>query len=251
MYDDGVTSTSWPPSPARASTATRDRPRRSCSSATRTRPSGSRRWSASRPSTGGGSIPDEGTRGAVDHPVWNGQLKREYPECDTWRAAVLKRITKERPALVVVVNSKFATFEIHGREATASQTAAGWGEALASTLRTVSADAGHVVLIGDTPQSTLDPPVCLSAHLDDVLACATSPRAEAIDVTRLEADRTAAVAAAVQFVDPTPWVCPSEPCPVVIGSLLVYHDGGHMTRTFSAALAPYLGAVLPRIGAGD
>jgi hypothetical protein len=30
----------------------------------------------------------------------------------------------------------------------------------------------------------------------------------------------------------------------VIGSLLVYLDGGHITATFSTALAPYLGAAL-------
>jgi hypothetical protein len=35
------------------------------------------------------------------------------------------------------------------------------------------------------------------------------------------------------------------PCPAIIGGLLVYRDGGHMTRTFSTALAPYLAAALP------
>jgi len=55
---------------------------------------------------------------------------------------------------------------------------------------------------------------------------------------------TAAVSTGAGFIDPTPWVCPTEPCPAIIGSLLVYLDAGHMTRTFSAELAPYLGAAL-------
>ncbi|HVL54415.1 MAG TPA: SGNH hydrolase domain-containing protein, partial [Vitreimonas sp.] len=55
----------------------------------------------------------------------------------------------------------------------------------------------------------------------------------------------AAADAGATFIDPTPWVCPTEPCPAVIGSLLVYFDGGHITSTFSRALAPYLAAVLP------
>jgi len=58
------------------------------------------------------------------------------------------------------------------------------------------------------------------------------------------ADRAAAADAGASFIDPTPWVCPTEPCPVVIGNLLVYLDSGHMTETFSTALAPYLGAAL-------
>jgi hypothetical protein len=90
----------------------------------------------------------------------------------------------------------------------------------------------------------VDPADCLSAHLDNALACA-SPRAAAVPWGRLAEDRAAAAAAGAAFVDPTPWVCPTEPCPVTIGSLLVYLDAGHMTATFSTALAPYLGAVLP------
>ncbi len=181
--------------------------------------------------------------GAVDHPVWNGLLKRAYPECDAWRAAAIQRIASEHPALVVVANSKFASFEIKGRQASAEETASGWEPAVAAMLRSVGAPQTRVVLIGDTPQMAVDPAVCLSAHLDNALACAR-PREEAVDRQRLAADRRAAEDAGAGFIDPTPWVCPTEPCPVVIGSLLVYLDAGHLTATFSAALAPYLGAAL-------
>ena len=130
-----------------------------------------------------------------------------------------------------------------GRQATAQETAAGWEAAVAGTLRSVAAMSDRVVLIGDTPQSAVDPPVCLSANPDDAVACATR-RSEAIDTARLEADRRAAAEAGVDFIDPSAWLCPSDPCPVVIGSVLVYHDRGHMTQTFATALAPYLGAAL-------
>jgi peptidoglycan/LPS O-acetylase OafA/YrhL len=182
--------------------------------------------------------------GAVDHPVWNGLLKRSYPECDAWRAAALRRIANEHPALVVVANSKFASFEIAGRQATAQETADGWLKAVARMLRTLRASATHVALIGDTPTMATDPADCLSAHPDDARACAR-PSSDAVDWGRLAADRRAADAAGATFIDPTPWTCPTEPCPVVIGSLLVYLDAGHMTATFSSALAPYLGAALP------
>jgi peptidoglycan/LPS O-acetylase OafA/YrhL len=184
--------------------------------------------------------------GAVDHPVWNGQLKRGYPECDAWRASALARIAAEQPALVVVVNSKFVKFDLGGREATVEETLAGWDRALVSGLRAIDAGSGQVVLIGDTPQAGVDPPVCLSAHLDDARACATA-QSVAIDVARMAADERAAKVAGVAFLDPTPWVCPSDPCPVVVGNLLVYHDAGHMTRTYSTALAPFLAAALPPV----
>jgi hypothetical protein len=63
----------------------------------------------------------------------------------------------------------------------------------------------------------------------------------------LVADSRIAAAAGVAFVDPTPWTCPSDPCPVVIGNVLAFLDAGHLTRTFSEALAPYLVAVLPPV----
>ncbi len=55
------------------------------------------------------------------------------------------------------------------------------------------------------------------------------------------------MAAGATFVDPSDWLCPSEPCPVVIGRVLVYRDGHHMTTPFARALAPYLEPLLPRI----
>jgi len=36
------------------------------------------------------------------------------------------------------------------------------------------------------------------------------------------------------------WVCPTDPCPVIIKDILVYFDPGHMTATFSASLSPKL-----------
>jgi peptidoglycan/LPS O-acetylase OafA/YrhL len=184
--------------------------------------------------------------GAVDHPVWNGQLGRPYPECDAWRANALARIAAAHPALVIVANSKFARFEIGGRQSTAAQTESGWQAAMESMLRKVGAPKTPVVVIGDTPQMPVDPPDCLSAHLGNVLACA-APRATAVDWQRLGEDRAAAAAVGATFIDPTPWVCPTEPCPATIGSLLIYLDAGHMTATFSNALAPYLGAALPPV----
>jgi hypothetical protein len=77
-----------------------------------------------------------------------------------------------------------------------------------------------------------------------VLACAT-PSSSAIDAKRTAADRAVAAAAGATFIDPTPWVCPTEPCPVVIGNYLVFRDSHHLTTPFSEALARRMLAALP------
>ena len=107
--------------------------------------------------------------------------------------------------------------------------------------------APHVVLICDTPRSGVDPPVCLSAHLGNVLACAT-PSASALDPVYLAAESAAASSAGATFLDPTSLVCPTEPFPAIAGNVLIYRDHQHLTAVFAAALAPYLRPGLPGLG---
>jgi hypothetical protein len=47
------------------------------------------------------------------------------------------------------------------------------------------------------------------------------------------------------FVDPTPWMCATDPCPTVIGRFLIYRDTHHMTATYARGLARVLEAAFP------
>ena len=118
-----------------------------------------------------------------------------------------------------------------------------WTAGLTHTLDRLAARAGRIVVLGDTPRSGVDPPVCLSAHLGDALACAT-PWSAAVDEASLAATGAAASAAGVAFVDTTPLVCSTDPCPVVVGRILVYRDGHHLTATYARGLADPLDELL-------
>ena len=184
---------------------------------------------------------------AADVSVWSPSLKRLYTECDQWKANVLERIAAERPALVVVSNSRIARLMVDKVNTMISQTHDEvWGPALERMLLTLDKSAGKVVLIGDTPNPKTDPPVCLSAHLDDVLACATSVERSTAPV-RIATEAAVAEEAGATFIDPTPWICPTDPCPAVIGRWLVYRDGGHIATAFARGLAPYIASELPVI----
>ncbi len=67
----------------------------------------------------------------------------------------------------------------------------------------------------------------------------------AADAGRTPADARLAADAGAIFIDPTPWFCPSDPCPVVIASYLVFRDSHHLTTAFSTALSRRLRAALP------
>ena len=180
---------------------------------------------------------------AADVRVWSSALNRQYAECDAWRGAVLARIAAEHPALVVVSDDRYYQLAVNGGPVPVGDLQEQWDAGLSRTLDRLRDTAGRVVLIGDTPRSRVDPPVCLSAHLADARACAT-PLSRAIDAPRLDADSRVADSVGVGFVDPTPWVCPSDPCPAIIGRVLVLRDQHHLTQVFSGILARRLGDAL-------
>jgi peptidoglycan/LPS O-acetylase OafA/YrhL len=180
----------------------------------------------------------------ADLTVYNGSYHRAYTECDAWRAKAFDQIAAAHPALVVMAMSRSYILVDGATTATVAQRPDLWDAGIAASLARLVPSADHVALIGDTPRSKVNPPVCLSAHLDNVLACAT-PSSSAIDVKRTAADRVLAETAGATFIDPTPWVCPTEPCPVVIDNYLVFRDSHHLTTPFSTALARRMLAALP------
>ena len=182
---------------------------------------------------------------SADVSQWNTNFKRVYTECDQWRENTYRRIEAEQPALVLIANSRM--FRAVGPDGTtvldgAARTEA-WQQGMANTLARITPAASAVVLIGDTPRSMFDVPVCLSAHPDDTLACAT-PFEKSVSLAWLAEEEAAAAAGGAGFVDPTPWVCPTGPCPAVIGNFMVLRDEHHLTTPFSGALWRRLGDAL-------
>ena len=184
----------------------------------------------------------------VDAPQWNFTLKREYTECQAWRENTNSRIASLHPDLVIVSGARmsFGPLAVAGNSDAEAMSA--YRSGLTRTLERLAQLAGHVVLIGLTPTSTYDVPVCLSAH-NDMLACST-PVGLAFSETWDLATKGAAGDADVTYVDPTYWLCPSAPCLPVIGNFLVYRDSDHMTLPFAEALADRLAKALPGFPSG-
>jgi peptidoglycan/LPS O-acetylase OafA/YrhL len=172
----------------------------------------------------------------------NGGLRLE---CDTWRQLTLARIVADHPALVILsANHRHqAAVDGVGLEGAAGIVAIQAGES--RTIATLQAAGARVVVLGDTPQVPWDPADCLSANPDHVLRCAV-PTEAALDPAWLAAEQAAAEALGATFVDTAAWVCPSDPCPAVIGRYVVYSDTNHLTRPFVAALTSRLDAGIPR-----
>ncbi len=182
----------------------------------------------------------------VSVTVFNSILNRTYSECDQWRRLVLSRIASEKPELVVVSTSIAYQLMVGGQQVSSASRPDLWSRGLTTTMRALASSAAHVVLVGDTPRSVADPASCLSQHLDNVLACAV-PFSQAVDATQLALESGVATLTRAGFVDPTAWVCRTDPCPPVYGRFMIYRDQGHLTKTYASALASELFARLPAL----
>lgn len=165
----------------------------------------------------------------ADIPAWNPSYQREMMNCATWRNSTIQRIVNAHPDLVLVTGTKgFATINSSGHVLTGAARTAAWHVGLTRTIDQLKAGTGQVVLIADTPASLVDPPVCLSAHPKSILACAT-PVDQAIQSDWLKGEQALVDQENIPLIDAGTWVCPTSPCPVVIGNVLIYSDGGHLT----------------------
>ncbi len=176
--------------------------------------------------------------------VYSTGLRREYRECDEWRERTLGRIVREEdPSLVVtsMLNRYRAREDGRGLDRDASNRAV--VEGYASTLTKLRDTGASVAVIEDVPRPDKDVPECVSQSLDRLRDCAF-PRDKALGGFRVNV-RAAEEVEGVSLVDPTPMVCPAETCPAVIGDVLVYRNGAHLTRTYVRSLTPWLGEQLP------
>lgn len=172
-----------------------------------------------------------------DIPGWNPANNSVMRNCTLWRANSLQRIAAAKPVIVVVAGTRgFQTVDAHNKVLIGDAKNQAWRAGMQRTVGKLKLASPHVIYIGDAPQSLVDPPVCLSAHLKNALDCAT-PLARAIQSDWLAQETAMTIQEGISFIDPGLWICPTSPCPVLLGNLLIYMDGGHLTATFSAALA--------------
>lgn len=165
--------------------------------------------------------------------------------CDTWRENTLRRVERERPDLVVVSNGTNERYAVSrdgerlSREASQPLLVAGFER----TLRRLRATGAKVAVIRDQVRVRHDVVDCVAEHLRALRRCAVPadrPESRAFDAAAARRVR------GVRLIDPLPVLCPGGRCPAVIGNVVVYRNDYHLTATYAATMADWLGRRLPR-----
>lgn len=164
-------------------------------------------------------------------------LKRDYRECTAFNEATVARITEVKPALTIVVNRR--TFRPIADGITPASAGAAFGEMVARL-------PGATAILVDTPDPGRDVPACLSKHPSDIRTCLfTQDDADNREIG--VAERVAADVSGAQLIDLTSSFCATWPCSPISGSLLIYRDEDHMTKTFSRSLAAPLSVEIEKL----
>ena len=182
----------------------------------------------------------------ADIPAYNPSTASLMNNCPIWRQASIQRIINAHPFLILVAGTSGFATAINGVEIKGAQRTAIYTAGMNRTIAKLQTSGAQVVMMSDTPAQAQDPLVCLSAHPKSTLACAT-PAATAISSDWIAVEHQIAKTNGISLIEPQLWVCPTDPCPVVIGNLLTYFDTGHMTATFSQALAGRLKTALDAV----
>jgi hypothetical protein len=172
----------------------------------------------------------------ADIPAYNPGTASLMRNCPIWRTAAIDRIIAAKPYMVLLSSTSGFQTLLGGVVAKGAAREHLFAMGMKRTIVRLKSSGAKILMMSDTPALGKDPLVCLSAHPMSTLACAT-PVSTAISDKWVALENQVATANAIQLIKPQLWICPTSPCPVVIGNILTYFDTGHMTATFSQALA--------------
>lgn len=166
--------------------------------------------------------------------------------CASWVTQVTREVSARKLDAVVLSNRISLPAVDSPAEVSAAAYLAGYRVVLAAWKR-----AGVPVLaVRDTPApgdaGAGSVPDCLALNDEDFEPCSGSRR-QWLPADPIVPAIDAAHSPSMDSVDLTDHVCGPVICDAVVGGVVVYFDGSHMTKTYATTLAPYLYPPLRRL----
>jgi hypothetical protein len=172
-----------------------------------------------------------------------------YESCSDWNDNVLAELTgANRPDYVVTSGGRSAA--VVGGGSSAQDAVGAMVAGLKESWDVLISSGVNVIVIADTPDTGFNVYECVSENPDRLTEC-TYDRQESQGAGVLAQLQAAASPSDVTYVDLNDAICPTARCAPVIGNVLVYRQGSHLTATYVETLAPRVGVALERAMGGD
>jgi len=182
---------------------------------------------------------------AASLDVWLSIYNKSYTACSQQRTAWIATLNKIHPLTVLLTDH---TNGVHSAASSGTQpfTSAEWQAGLQTTIAELKPSKAKLAVIGDPVTFDTEPPICLANNQSEVQKCdALTPNPDRPG--QQVAERAAANAAKVLYVDPTKWLCTATTCSPVVGNYIVFYDSFHISCTYAAFLSGVLQASLKKV----
>ena len=161
--------------------------------------------------------------------------------CREWVSRVLDRIEADPPDFVITTQGEPKGKDTDGRYTTGAMT-----RSLHEMWSRITALGTKIVVIANNPHPGMDVFECVAEHPEQLTDC-TYDRRTTLAASSNPVQRAAAEGLdGVEIVDLFDAICPVSPCAPVIGNVLVYRAGSHVTATYIKTLTPRLAEALDR-----
>jgi hypothetical protein len=172
--------------------------------------------------------------------------------CREWGKSAMTKILKLKPD-VVLTSQRASTALPEGKTNGHDRTRKAMGDGLRSYWSQIEGAGIPMVVLLDNPSPTTAPVYeCVAQHPKNLTVCAFDT-AKGIAGSAAGAQRAAAAEVpGVKVIDMTGTICPDDGrCPAVIGNVLVYRQGSHLTRSYIDSMRPQLARQLARVTNGQ
>lgn len=174
-----------------------------------------------------------------------------YTACREWGRAAQQEILAMRPDLVITSGGRSNALSTDDADPTSGSSEA-MVQGLVRTWSTLEAAGIPVAVLVDNPRPSTTPVYeCVAQNPDDVRACSFD-RAEGLKQSGAPSQLAAVERMPdVGVIDMNDVICAGgDRCPAVIGNVLVYRQGTHITTTFADSARLQLAAALAGVSEG-
>ena len=171
--------------------------------------------------------------------IYGGQdPSKKYTICQEWGQRVERALTGTQiPTIIVTSGIRGTAFAPDGTEQESVMV-----DGYVDYWQRAGAAGVPVVVLMDTPQPGRIVYECVLDHPDDFMTRCKGDWNDGSGGAALRAAVTQVPTA--RLIDLNPWICPERQCWPVIGEVLVWRQGSHITATYTSSLAPVLGRQL-------
>lgn len=157
--------------------------------------------------------------------------------CQQWKSELNRRLAETEPYEAILVTHRVGAFQPEAPSEQLTQRAIVDG--LIAAWQTQTARGTKIIAIRDNPSLGEQRVACVAQHLLQSNRACAPDRELALATFDGHIPATRAVRGSY-LVDLSDYYCDVDRCLTIIGGVVVYRDGDHITATFARTLAPIL-----------